>query len=415
MQAEIISSGTELLLGQIINTNARFLSETLANLGINVYYQTTVGDNRERFIEALRIAGNRADLIITTGGLGPTGDDLTKEGLALFLGLPLEIVPEELERLQNYFKKRELEWIESNAKQAAIIKGASFLPNERGTAPGIALKHNNISYLLLPGPPREMEFMFNTYGIPWLNKNYLPPEHTKIYSYVLKYLGITESKLEESLQDLFITQTNPTLALTAKTGEIHLRLTTRARNEEEFFDKIGPVMNEIEKRTGKYILARNDETVSLGLGKLFLMKGQTLSTAESCTGGMLSAQLTAVPGSSQYFLGSIVAYSNEVKTNVLGVPRDLIDRHGAVSSEVAASMALNIRKKTGSSIGISITGIAGPDGGTSDKPVGLVYIALNTALKNFSKGYNFTGDRESIRVRSIISAQNILRKYLSDK
>lgn len=414
MQAEIISSGTELLLGQIINTNARFLSETLANLGINVYYQTTVGDNKERFIDALRIAYKRADLIITTGGLGPTGDDLTKEGLAEFLGLPLEIVPEELERLKLYFKKRELEWIESNAKQASIIEGASFLINERGTAPGIALNYNNKYFILLPGPPREMEYMFDTYGVPWLYKNYLPADNTRLYSYVLKFLGITESKLEETLQDLFNEQTDPTLALTAKTGEIHLRLTTRAKNEEEFLCRITPVLKEIEKRTGKFILARNDETVGLGLGKLLVSKGQTLSTAESCTGGMLSTQLTSIPGSSQYFLGSVVAYSNEVKINVLGVPRELINCYGAVSSETAMSMAENIRKKMGSSIGIGITGIAGPEGGTSDKPVGLVYIALNTAEKNFSKGYNFTGDRESIRVRSVITAQNILRKYLSD-
>lgn len=414
MRAEIISSGTELLLGQIINTNARFLSESLANLGINVYYQTTVGDNKERFIEALRIASMRAELIITTGGLGPTGDDLTKEGLAEFLGLSLVVVPGEVERLKKYFRHRGLEWIDSNAKQAALITGGSFLINERGTAPGIALKNKNKYYLLLPGPPREMEFMFDKYAIPWLKDSFLPHDNLGLYSHVLKYLGISESKLEEALLDLFSEQTDPTLALTAKTGEIHLRITTRARNKEDFLEKIMPVLDEIEKRTGKFILARDDETVGLALGRLLIKKGLTISTAESCTGGMLSAQLTAVPGSSEYFLGSVVAYSNDVKTNVLGIPRDLILEYGAVSSEVAASMAQQVSKLTGSSIGIGITGIAGPGGGTQDKPVGLVYIALYAPNINWCKSYNFAGDRESIRIRSIITAQNLLRKYLSD-
>lgn len=414
MNAELIAVGTELLLGQIVNTNARYLSEKLAELGINVYFHTVAGDNRDRLLNTLAIASARVDLVITTGGLGPTGDDLTKETLAEYLDLPLEIIPDELERVTALFVKRGLPWVENNAKQAAFPKGAYILKNDRGTAPGLALKLNGKAYILLPGPPREMEYMFYTYAIPWLQENLLAPDSAGLHSKVLKFLGITESKLAESLEDLLAAQQEVTLAPLAKTGEIHLRLTTKAVNRQEFQLKIQPALAEIKKRVGQYLVAEDEESVSQALGRLLLEHGLTVSTAESCTGGLLSATLTAAPGASAYYLGSVIAYSNEVKNKTLAIPQEILQSKGAVSSEVASLLASNIRKLTGSSIGLGITGVAGPDGGTPDKPVGLVYIALNSATVNWSLGFNFIGDRHTIRLRSVNTALNLLRKYIRE-
>lgn len=414
MKAEIIAVGTELLLGQIVNSNARFLSEELASQGINVYYHTTVGDNKGRLQEALAIAGRRVNLVITTGGLGPTGDDLTKETLAEFLNLPLELNNPELVKLKDFFLQRKLNWVENNTRQAMFPQGSYILKNERGTAPGLAIKVNGCSYILLPGPPREMETMFMNYAVPWLKENYIPSDTLPLYSHVLKFLGITESRLEEVLEDLFAAQRDITLAPLAKTGEIQVRLTTRARTREEFLEKINPLLGEIKKRTGKYLVSSDGISVAEAIGRQLAARGLRVSTAESCTGGLLAAELTSVPGSSQYFSGSLVAYSNEVKTEVLGVPVRLIEEFGAVSPEVAGAMAQRVREISGTDLGIGITGIAGPDGGTLEKPVGLVYIALAAEGKIRSEGYNFRGPRDIIRRRSVNTALNLIWQYLSE-
>ena len=412
MNGEIISVGTELLLGQIINTNSRYLSEKLASLGINVYYHTTVGDNKNRIMNALTIARSRAQLIILTGGLGPTDDDLTKETLAEFLNLPLEIYPEVLAKLKDFFAKRNINMTENNIKQAAFVPGAVILENERGTAPGMAIKHEGCAYLVLPGPPVEMEHMFSHHAVPWLQENVIPPGTKGLFSHVLKFVGIGEAKLEWVLKDLFVRQTQPTMALLAKNSEVHLRLTARARDKEDFFQIISPLVKEIRERAGEYIYATDEVPLVNILAGELKAHNLTVSTAESCTGGMLSQMLTSVPGSSHYFLGSIIAYSNDIKTKILGVPEEIIANHGAVSQETASFMANKIRELTGSILGIGITGIAGPGGERNNKPIGLVYIALAAPDLHWCSGYHFTGDRDTVRQRATVTALHLIRKYL---
>lgn len=412
MQAELISVGTELLLGQILNTNVKFLSEQLAFLGINIYFHTTVGDNRERLRQALKIATGRADLIILTGGLGPTEDDLTKETLAEFLQRPLQIVPSELEKIKGLFKNSGFNWTDNNGKQAAFIPGSSILKNEIGSAPGMALKKGEKGYIVLPGPPREMTRMFLQYGQPWIKEEFQHELQGMLYSTVLKFIGITESSLEILLEDLLHKQNEITLALYAKTGEIQLRITTRAESNEDFQEKIAPLLTEIKKRTSCYFFAQDKGTITEAVAQLLLKNKLTISTAESCTGGMLAEYLTTVPGSSEFYLGSIVSYANSVKAQLLGVPLNLLEKHGAVSREVGSAMAQRIRALTGSDLGIGITGIAGPGGGTPEKPVGLVYIALATADTIICNEYHFVGDREIIRRRSVLSAYYLIWKHL---
>jgi len=259
-----------------------------------------------------------------------------------------------------------------------------------------------------------MEQMFYTYAIPWLKENVLTSNNEGLHSKVLKFLGITESRLAETVDDLFQAQREVTIAPLAKTGEIHLRLTAPAVSAEEFRQKIQPILAEIKQRVGQYLVAEDEESVSQALGRLLLERGLTISTAESCTGGLLSSSLTAVSGASAYYLGSVVAYSNDVKMKILAIPQEILESKGAVSAEVASHMAAGIRSLTGSSLGIGITGIAGPDGGTPDKPVGLVYIALNSAAVNWSLGFNFIGDRHTIRLRSVNTALNLVRKYICE-
>lgn len=411
MIGEIISIGTELLLGQIVNTNASYLANKLAQLGIDTYYQTTVGDNKNRLLNSLKIAAERSDLIILTGGLGPTEDDLTKETVAEYLGIPLEKSAQELLKIKHYFKDRGLEWIDTNAKQADIISGSEILANEIGTAPGVALEHSNKLYVLLPGPPLEMKTMFENQVIPWLkNKTFKSEGH--LYSHVLKFVGVTESKLEYLLMDLFQKQSQPTLALLAKPQEIQLRVTAKAKDWETFCKLISPFVKEIKQRAGEYLFAVDEERAEDIIAEYLTAFNLTVGTAESCTGGMLSSALTALPGSSQYYLGSIISYHNKIKAGILGVPEGLLKEYGAVSEQVGRSMAERARKLMGSDIGVGITGIAGPGGGSCEKPVGLVYIALNARETSWCQRYYFSGDRENVRQQTVVAAQLLLLKYL---
>jgi nicotinamide-nucleotide amidase len=414
VRAELISVGTELLLGQILNTNVQFLAQELASLGINVYFQTTVGDNRGRLLQALQNATDRADLIILTGGLGPTEDDLTKEILAEFLQLPLAVVPEELAKLQKLFQRNNLRWTDNNAKQAAFIPGSVILNNDCGTAPGMAILNRGKGYLVFPGPPAELKQMFSRYAVPWLKECFSAEIKESLYSIVLKFTGITESGLENLLADLFHAQKEITLALYVKPGEIQLRVTGKAASQTKFEEKAAALLTEIRERTVGFLFAEAGETLTEVVAKLLQQKQLTISTAESCTGGMLAAQLTSIPGSSTYFTGSIVAYNNSIKAKLLGVPQELLTKFGAVSKEVGTAMAEGIRKLTGSAIGVGITGIAGPGGGSTEKPVGLVYIALATPEYTICQEHHCNGDRERIRHRTVSKAQYILWRYLKN-
>jgi nicotinamide-nucleotide amidase len=408
MKAEIIAVGTELLLGQITNTNARFLSEKLAETGIDVYWHTVVGDNESRVAEAFRRALERADLILFSGGLGPTLDDLTKETVATVLGLPLEKHAGWEEHMAGLFARMGRTMADSNRKQALLPKGAKLIENDHGTAPGIFLEHEGTVVILMPGPPRELEPMFTEKILPML----IQDEKRVILSRVLKVVGLGESAMEEKILDLIQSQTNPTIAPLAKYSEVHLRLTASAVETAEADALLDGLEANLLERLGDAVFARNNETMAEVVAKLFFAKEITLATAESCTGGLLAHTLTNVPGSSRFFLQGLVTYSNRAKTDVLGVNPKRIRDFGAVSEEVARSMSENIRRLAASTLGVGITGIAGPTGETDDKPVGLVFISLATPNEVTCRRFNFFGSRETIKERAMMTALNMIRLYL---
>lgn len=406
MICEILSVGTEILLGDILNTNAQYLGRRLADLGINVYFHTSVGDNPERLKKALEIAFSRSDMVIATGGLGPTKDDLTKEVSAEFFGRRLILHEESLNRIKEFFEKRGLPLTSGNIKQAYIIEGSKVLPNDFGTAPGILLEDKGKILILLPGPPREMIPMFENYVVPFLSS--LSSE--TIHSKVLRICGLGESFMEERIKDLIESQKNPTIAPYAKEGEAILRITAKAKSKEEAEKLIEPVIEEIKRRIGEYIYGEGETTLEEVVVKLLLEKNLTLSVAESCTGGMITSRLVNVPGVSKVLLEGIIAYSNESKINRLNVSEDIIKKYGAVSKECAIEMAKNVALISSSHIGLSATGIAGPEGGTSEKPVGLVYLGLYLNGESKYKELKFSGDRNRIRLMTTISALDFLRR-----
>lgn len=414
MKAEIIAVGTELLLGQIVNTNAQFLAQQCASIGVDVYFQTVVGDNESRLVQALEIAAERADLIICTGGLGPTQDDLTKDVLGRYLGRNLYIHEPSMEKIRNLFSSRGIHMVESNSRQALMLDGADPLQNDTGLAVGVAVTQAGKHYILLPGPPKEMKPMFETYGKAWL-KGVLH-EETPLFSRMLKFTGIGESTLEHELLDLIESQQDPTIAPYAKEGEVTIRLTTRARTQEEGDVKLQPVEEAIRERLGAFIYADEDIGLEKVVIKLLLKKGLTLAAAESCTGGMLSDFLTSVPGSSAAFKGGVVSYSNELKHKLLGVPMEVLEGDGApgaVSPETARLMAENLREALDTDFAVSVTGVAGPDP-SEGKPVGLVYIGLaqrGEPVKVLETKQ--TGNREMIKLRA--SKQALYRLWLRIK
>jgi len=402
MKAEIIAVGTELLLGQIVNTNAQYLAEQCASIGVDVYFQTVVGDNAERIEAALRIAKERADLIICTGGLGPTQDDLTKDVLAQHLGLPLATHEPSLAKIVSNFRARGVEMVESNARQALILAGSEPLPNDTGLAVGVAVSAGGTHYVLLPGPPSEMKPMFETYAKRWIIGK-LKSGSAPLYSKHLKFAGIGESTLEHRLIDLIEGQTDPTIAPYAKEGEVTIRLTTRASSEAEAMAKLAPVQREIERRVGNHLYAEEDEPIERTIVRTMSELGLTLALAESCTGGLVGELITAVPGSSRLFLGGVVCYSNTLKNRLLQVPTGLLEgpeSPGAVSAETAAEMAENVRRIAGADFALSVTGVAGPDP-SEGKPVGLVYVgvARKGAPPSVDK-LQLSGSRETIRLKA---------------
>lgn len=421
MAAEIICVGTELLLGDILNSNAQFLAQQLAQLGIPHYFQTVVGDNPGRIKQVLQIAcdrfsygdASRSQILIFTGGLGPTPDDLTTETIADFFGSPLVEKPEIIEDIADKYARRGRVMTPSNRKQALIPEGAEILPNRLGTAPGMIWQPRpNLTILTFPGVPLEMHRMWEETAVPFLKSQGWGKEI--IYSRTLKFWGIAESALAEKV-DPFLSLSNPTVAPYASQGEVKLRISTKAGTAALANEIIKPVERELREIAGINCFGADDDTLASVVGDLLQARTETLSVAESCTGGGLGSMLTAVPGSSNYFMGGVISYDNQVKISLLGVDPDDLASVGAVSDTVAKQMAVGVRSRLSTSWGLSITGIAGPGGGTETKPVGLVYIGLagpNDLAIGFEHRFNSLQDRSLIRHVSVCTALDHLRRQL---
>lgn len=372
MKSIILSIGTELLLGQILNTNEKFISERLKELGIDVLYRVTVGDNPDRLEEVVKLAVEKADLVVISGGLGPTEDDLTKETVAKAMDKKLVLNKNCLHKIKGFFRNLDMDMSENNIKQAYIPESAIIMENDEGTAPGFIIEDNNKIIAVMPGPPREMERMFKDSLIPFLsNKN-----SEKIYYRNLRLIGIGESDLETRLLDLISNQTDPTIATYAKEGECSVRITSKKENLDEAKKSVDSILPYVNERVGEFIFSYDDkELIEVVADKLKAEK-LTISTAESCTGGLLASTFTDVPGISEVYEGGFVTYSNQAKTREIGVSEKTLKEYGAVSEQVAYQMAEGVRRVAETDIGISITGIAGPDGGSADKPVGLAYVGI---------------------------------------
>ena len=408
MRAEIITVGTEILLGDILNTNTHYLSNELANMGIDIYYQTTVGDNEERLLNQLNDSLKRSDLIILTGGLGPTQDDITKEVCAKYLNLQMELHKESWDKIVEIYDKMKRIPTENNRKQAYFPVDSTILPNKYGTAPGCIMQKDNKTIIVMPGPPKEMQPMFDNYVKPFLLKD----NSYVLKSKVLRIIGVGESKIENDLLDLIDKQTNPTIATYAKDGECTVRITAKGKNIEEVEDLILPVYKEIKNRFKEKVYGEDETTIEDEVAKLLVNNNLKIAVAESCTGGMVSSALINYPGISSVFMEGCVTYSNEAKMMSLGVKEETLNTFGAVSEECAKEMAEGVSKRHNTNIGLSTTGIAGPEGGSEDKPVGLVYIGITINNKTIVKKYVFNGDRQQIRNRACKTLLNDLRLEL---
>ena len=413
MIVELVTTGSELLLGQIVNTNAAYMSSRLNDLGFDVVYQTTVGDNYNRMKAVLKHALNRADIVITSGGLGPTQGDITKEVSAELFGRKMKLHAESKRRMDERFAQRHIVWTENNLRQVTLPEGAEVFLNYNGIASGVALEDENTGKVLinLPGPPSEMKDMFERSLKPYLKRKF-GFKHV-IVSKVLNTCGIGESLLETKIKDLILAQSNPTLALLIRPEGVIIRITAKADTHEQADEMIAVLEEQIKQRVGEYIYAVNNEKIENVVSALLKDNCLTVSCAESCTGGSLAARLTSVSGSSVYLHGSIITYSNEAKIKFLNVDEDILNTKGAVSEEIARQMAEGIMNAVGSDIGIGITGIAGPTGGTAKKPVGLVYIAVSGAFGTIVSENTFSGDREQIRYRATQKALEMLRHYIT--
>ncbi|MGG3913070.1 competence/damage-inducible protein A [Rossellomorea vietnamensis] len=411
MNAEIIAVGSELLLGQIVNSNAQFISEQLAEMGVNVYYHTSVGDNPARLQQVIEVAKKRADLLIFTGGLGPTKDDLTKETIANALGTTLSMDHEALESIKSYFQKVNRDMTPNNEKQALILSGAHVLKNEHGMAPGMLLKKDGTAYMLLPGPPSEMRPMFDKHGKQAILN--LMKKKEVIHSRVLRFFGIGEAELETELEDLIDRQTNPTIAPLAGDGEVTLRLTAKHESRDTAISLLDSVEKEILNRVGEYFYGYNqDSLVEVGF-HLLKKKGLTLSCAESLTGGLFQAQLTSIPGASDVLSGGVICYQDEVKKRILSVNDRTLKQHTAVSEQCARELAENVRELFSTDIGISFTGVAGPDS-HQGHPAGTVWIGLSMK-DGTTRAFllNLGGGRNGNRMRTAKHGWHYLIKELS--
>lgn len=411
MRVEIITVGNEILSGDILNTNTKYISEKLMEIGIQAHYHTTVGDIKESIIEATMFGLQRSDILIYTGGLGPTQDDLTKEAVCEVLDIDLELREDIVVLIEKIFEKKHITMPKSNLKQAFIPKGGEALPNAFGTAPGVFINYNNKLVFLLPGPPKEMKPMFNDTIVPILkNKlNYV------IISKTIKTIGIGESSLEEKINDIIKNNKDLFIATYAGDGLVDIKITCQKQNKLEANERINIVLEKLDKLIGKCIYSHDGESIEKVVFKLLAKHKLRIGFCESCTGGLISSRLTKISGVSAVFDRGIVTYSNDAKIEELNVSETTLMKFGAVSKETAEEMAkgLLIREKV--DIAVSVTGIAGPDGGTKDKPVGLVYIALASEDYLCALKFDFSGSRESIQNRVSNAAFNLVRKFLIEK
>ena len=412
MNAEILCVGTELLLGDIVNTNAAYISRELAAMGIGCYYQSVVGDNAQRLEESVKLALRRADMVITTGGLGPTYDDITKEIVARHFGLEMELHQPSLDAIVCFFARIDRPCTENNKKQAYMPRGATVFDNDWGTAPGLAVEGNGKIAIMLPGPPSEMTAMFTQKVRPFLQERTSQIFHSR----TVHLFGIGEASVESVLHDAMVERTNPTIAPYAKTGEVQLRVTAAAKDIAEAEMMLNPVVDEIAGLFPEYIYGVDVGNMQSALAARLRERGLTLALAESCTGGLIAARLTDLPGISSTLLCGVVSYSNESKQALLGVGAHTLQAHGAVSAQTAIEMARGARKTNGADIGLAVTGIAGPDGGTPEKPVGLVFIACaapwgeKTIELSLSRGRR--NDRDVVRNSACLQAMNLLLREL---
>lgn len=408
MRAELIMIGTELLLGEIIDTNAVFLAEALADCGVDLFYKSTVGDNPSRVKEVLELALKRSDVVLISGGLGPTDDDLTREVIATSAGVELIEDSEALASIEDWFQHRlksgEL-MPERNKKQALFPKGSQILSNSVGTAPGFWLELRGKTIVALPGVPHELKTMFKTHIRPRLQK--MNTDQVLVVRN-LQFVGIGESRLEEILQDLIIKQTNPTMALYASGGIIRLRLAAKAMTDKDALDLITPLAEEVSRRTKEFLYSSHGELLEEAVAKELLKSGSTLALAESCTGGLVGHRITNIPGSSDFFARGYIVYSNQAKIDDLGVKEETLRKFGAVSAQTAQEMAEGLRKKAQTDYALAITGIAGPGGATKLKPVGLVYISLAYLGDTIVQEHHFKGTREQVKDRAALAALHLL-------
>ena len=406
MNAELIAVGTEILLGDLVNTDAQVISQGLSELGINVFYQTVVGDNPARLRHVVETARDRADIIITTGGLGPTLDDLTKETLATVFGKKMALHQPSLDRIKGFFQTIGREMTQNNEKQAWLPEGCTVFVNEWGTAPGCAFEAYGKHVLMLPGPPRECNPMWKECAMPYLYKL----AGGCIVSRNIRVFGLGESNMEAILHDMMEQSKNPTIAPYAKTSECFARVTAKADTPAECEKLLEPVVEKICGLLGDDVYGVDVDSLEQVVGDGLRQRGMTLAVAESCTGGLLSKRITDVPGCSDYYLGGVCSYANEVKMNLLGVKKETLDTLGAVSSEVAEQMAEGVAKALGADVGVGITGVAGPGGGTDEKPVGLVYISIWHKGQYFTRKMKSMNGRDRIRMQAASTALDLIRR-----
>ena len=407
MNAEIIAIGSELLTPDRIDTNSLWLTEKLNAIGIEVRLKTIVGDDDLRLEEAVRDAIRRSEVVISTGGLGPTEDDITRKVFARVLGRPLVLDDAILEDIRNKFRRIGATMTSNNERQALVLRDAEVLPNSRGTAPGLLIQHERALIVLLPGPPREMKPMFGEQILPRLEKL---SHGIRICKRVMKTTGLGESALDQKIAPIYGQYSNPSTTILAKPGEVEIHLTAKSDTTAAAVALLDELAEKIEDELFPSIYSHRGESLEEVVGLGLTVKGYTIATAESCTGGLIAKRITDVPGSSEYFLEGLVTYSNAAKTRLLGVPEELIAEHGAVSAEVAEAMATGVKAVSGATIGVSTTGIAGPGGATDEKPVGLVYIAIADDVQVEAKPYNLFGSRQEIRERASQIALDLIRR-----
>jgi len=409
LSAEIIAIGSELLAPDRTDTNSLWLTDKLNSIGIEVKLKTIVGDDDGRLEETIKDAVKRSRVVVTTGGLGPTEDDITRKVAARALGRRLLLDEALLEEIRTRFQSFGLTMPERNSRQAMVIDGAEVLPNPNGTAPGLFIEHENTSVALLPGPPREMRPMFENHVKPRLSEK---AGYLRVVRRVLRVAGMGESAVDEKIAPIYTRYTNPQTTILFNQSEIEIQLTASGRTEADAELLLDQLSGELETKLGHSIFAFRGEKMEEVVGLRLSVGGYTLAVAESCTGGLISERLTEVSGSSKYFIEGVIAYSNEAKTRILGVEPILILENGAVSAKVAEAMAEGIRKRAGTDFGLSVTGIAGPSGGTDEKPVGLVYIALASEVGTEHRKFTLPGDRHLIRWRASQAALDLLRRRL---